>query len=96
MTQHDIIGLLRTQKPILEKEYGVKSIGVFGSYSTGKANDTSDVDILVELVAPRYELLSRLWSFLERMLNRKVDLVRKGPHLSASFINTIEKNIVYV
>lgn len=28
--------------------YGIKSLGVFGSYARGEARDTSDIDLLVE------------------------------------------------
>ncbi len=34
--------------PKLQKQYSVKTLGVFGSYARGEATDKSDIDVLVE------------------------------------------------
>jgi predicted nucleotidyltransferase len=36
-------------KPILYKEYAVKEIGLFGSFSDNSYTENSDIDILVDL-----------------------------------------------
>ena len=48
MKKEQIIKLLQQKKQTLAKEYGIKSLGLFGSYSKGKQNKNSDIDILVE------------------------------------------------
>jgi len=48
----DIKKIIQLHKEEIRKEYGVKEIGIFGSYIKGEQNDNSDVDILVELEKP--------------------------------------------
>ena len=74
----EIVQTLRENMPDLAERHGVKSLGVFGSYVRGEADEESDLDILVE-----FEDLPTLWEFirLERELSDKlgvkVDLVMK-------------------
>ncbi|MDE1874029.1 MAG: nucleotidyltransferase family protein [Candidatus Micrarchaeota archaeon] len=59
--------------------YHVKRIGLFGSYAKGQEKEGSDIDILVEFL-PGYKTYNNymdLKFFLERLLERKVDLVIK-------------------
>jgi hypothetical protein len=44
-----VLEILRQAKPDLLKKYGVREIGVFGSYSRNEQVEGSDVDILVDL-----------------------------------------------
>ena len=62
-------------KPILEKEYKVKTIGLFGSFAKNKANEDSDVDILVQFSEDIGWEFVDLKQFLEENLEREVDLV---------------------
>jgi hypothetical protein len=67
-------------KKELREKYGVKSIGVFGSYVRGEQKKTSDVDILVELdESADLSLLDfiGLENYLSSVLGVKVDLVEK-------------------
>ncbi len=74
----EIVGALRELMPDLAERYGVKRLGVFGSYVRGEADDRSDLDIIVE-----FEDAPTLWEFirLERELGDKLgvkaDLVIK-------------------
>ena len=69
---------LRELKPELERRFGVRRIGVFGSVARGEEDAGSDVDILVELAEPiGWELLD-LRERLEEVLGRHVDLVTAG------------------
>ena len=45
----EIVSILQSARPDLEREFGVSRIAVFGSYARGEQLDTSDVDILVEV-----------------------------------------------
>jgi predicted nucleotidyltransferase len=95
LTKEKILETLRHNKPFFEKELGVISIGLFGSYAKGKQLADSDVDILVELDEPSWTKLCGVWSVLEKQLNSKIDLVRKGPHLRERFMKTVETEIIY-
>lgn len=62
-------------KPVLLK-YGVSKAGIFGSYARNKADESSDVDIVVQLGTPMSLLqFSALKNALEDTLHKKVDLV---------------------
>lgn len=95
LTKEKILATLRENKPFFEKELGVISIGLFGSYAKEKQLSESDVDILVELDEPSWSKLCGVWAILEKQLNTKVDLVRKGPHLREKFMKTVETEIIY-
>ncbi len=78
-TLKDVQKVLQAHKEELRKRYGVKRIGVFGSYSRGEQKEDSDVDILVEFEKPVGLIdFVRLQEYLESLLGVKVDLVTKG------------------
>lgn len=95
MQKDDIIQALRLDLPELKKNFGVQSIGLFGSYSAGTNQPDSDLDFLVELSAPLSDNYFGLWNFLETRFKKKIDLARKGEHLGEKFLNTIESEIIY-
>ncbi|OGO33620.1 MAG: nucleotidyltransferase [Chloroflexi bacterium RBG_16_57_11] len=69
--------ILQEQKPYLAEKYGVKIVGVFGSYVRGEQRPDSDVDVLVELERPaRISLIGmvELEEYLSGVLGVKVDL----------------------
>ncbi|HLC86717.1 MAG TPA: nucleotidyltransferase family protein [Candidatus Nanoarchaeia archaeon] len=74
MNKREIIKKIEMKKEIL-KRYGVKKIGIFGSFAKGKQHKKSDVDILVTFDKIEFDDYMDLISFLERIFKRKVDLV---------------------
>ncbi len=59
------------------KEYGVKRIGLFGSYMRNEQRTESDIDILVEFEKGKktFDNYMNLKFFLEELFGCKVDLV---------------------
>ena len=59
------------------RKYGVKRIGLFGSFIRGEQKETSDVDILVEFEKgmKTFDNYMELKFYLEKLLDCKVDLV---------------------
>ena len=96
MKKDEIIDTLKTDKQFLQDNYGVVSIALFGSYAKGIENTESDVDFIVEFKEPSYSLLMGLYAYLEKKINLKIEIVRKGPHLSERFLNTIKSDLIYV
>jgi predicted nucleotidyltransferase len=78
LTKKDILIKLRELKPFLYKNYSVKEIGLFGSFSDNSFTEDSDIDILVELEKPIGWDFFSLEIFLERTFGRKIDLVTKN------------------
>jgi len=62
--------------------HGARNLRVFGSVARGEADESSDIDLLVEMEPGRSLLdLAALFSDLSDLLGRKVDVVtEKGLH----------------
>lgn len=95
MRKEEIIDALRADMPALRERYGVQSIGLFGSFAKGRNCEDSDLDFLVEVGEPLVDNYFGLWDFLENRFKKKIDLVRKGSHLSQKFLAKIQAHIIY-
>lgn len=95
ITKNEILMKLRELKPNLYKEYSVKEIGLFGSFSDESFDDESDIDLLVELEKPIGWKFFSLEIYLEKIFNRKIDLVTKNA-LKEQIRENILKQVKYV
>ncbi len=95
MQKDDILKQIRNELPEMKKRFGLKSIGLFGSYAKDLQNDESDIDIIVDVEQPLSKNFFGVWDYLENHLKMKIDLTRKGLHLRNKFIETVEKDIIY-
>lgn len=98
MSDKDLTLLLRQLRlllPDLRARYGVRSLGVFGSYVRGEQGPGSDLDLLVEFDDRPLSLFDfvRLENEVSDALNLKVDLVEKralkpyiGQHILAEVV----------
>lgn len=61
------------------KSYGIKRVGIFGSFARSSQKKNSDIDILVEFEKGKkvFDNYMELKFFLESLFRRKVDLVIK-------------------
>ena len=94
VNREEILEKLRELKPLLEQEYGVVKLGLFGSVARGDNTEDSDVDILIEVKRPKFTLFDfvGLKQFLEEKLNCKVDLVMERaikPRLRKSILSEV-------
>lgn len=78
LTHKIILTKLEENKDIIKK-YGVKKIGLFGSYIRNEQKPTSDIDIVVEFEKGKitFDNYMDLKFFLEDLFKCKVDLVMK-------------------
>lgn len=77
-TFEEIKGILIQSKPIVQKKYKVKEIGIFGSYVRGEQHENSDVDVLIDFEkAPSLLKFIELENYLSDTIGIKVDLVMK-------------------
>lgn len=78
---NEIKRILASQKQLLNEKYGVREIGVFGSYARGGQKTQSDVDILVEFNENSNATLLdfiHIENYLSDLIGVKVDLVEKS------------------
>ena len=96
MDRDEILRILKKHKKELKERFGVKRIGLFGSYVRGNQKESSDIDILVEFEKGKknFDNFMDLLFFLERILGKKVDLITKES--ISPFLRTyIESDVVY-
>lgn len=93
--QEIIINRLKSAKDTLKKTYPIKQLAVFGSVSSKEDTKYSDVDIMVEFDRPVGMEFIHLCYALEKILDKKVDLVsRKG--IKEKYFNEIKSDLIYV
>ncbi len=96
MSLEKIKEILEKHRDELERRYGVKEIGIFGSYVRGEQKVGSDIDILVDFERiPTLLEFIELENYLSEMLGIEVDLVMKRA-LKPSIRKVVLKEVVYV
>ncbi len=73
---NDLIAHLKKHKHFLRDQFGVTSIGVFGSFAAGTQTKTSDVDVIIEIEKGKKNLHNFLAvkRLLENDFERQVDI----------------------
>ena len=88
--------ILLLHKQDLSDKYGVREIGIFGSFAREENRENSDIDILVELGKPMgFFKFIRLEREVSELLGVKVDLVTKNalkPHMGQRIL----AEVIYV
>lgn len=90
-----IKSVLATLKPDLERDFHVKSIGIFGSAVRADFTSESDIDLIVDFDQPIGISFIDLADFLEQKMQTKVDLVSRNG-IKPQYFTAIENEIVYV
>lgn len=96
-TEEQIIAYIKAHKDAFRETYGIRSIGLFGSFARNEMTEESDIDIAIEMESGKKNLHNFLAfkRFLEKEFNRKVDLGIESA-LKPEARKIIEKEIIYV
>ena len=89
-----VIETIKKHKAEIRKRYGVRKIGVFGSYVRGEQKETSDIDLLVEFEKPTFDNFMDMLFVLEDLFGKDADLITTrgmSPYIRPS----IEKEVVW-
>jgi predicted nucleotidyltransferase len=79
MQRDEAIQIVAACKDEVRRQFGVRSLSLFGSVARNEANSASDVDVLVEFDRPTgYFGLIALQEYLESRFGCKVDLGTSG------------------
>lgn len=76
-------------------KYHLKNIAIFGSFARNEQNESSDIDIMVEFSEPVGVEFIDLANELERILQRRVDLVSKNG-IKEKYYKVIQNELSYV
>ena len=97
MPIEQIILEIKDNEQYIKDSFRVKNLGIFGSYAQGLETVSSDIDILVEIDDPSFDDYFEFQQFLQRKLQKKVDLVVKSIHSNNSrLLRNIEKSLLHV
>ncbi len=93
-TKSELLDLLRAHKSEI-KSFGVRRLGLFGSFVYDLINDSSDLDLLVEFYEgeKNYTNFSNLAIFLEDTTGRPLELMTReslSPYLGPKILKEVE------
>ena len=93
-TKEKVLELIRSNQDQI-RSYGVKKLGLFGSFVRGKQKPESDIDLLVEFQQDKksFDNFIQLAFFLEEILERRVELITidaLSPYIGPHIIKEVE------
>lgn len=95
MEKQEAIALLKEIKPLLQKNYGIKTIALFGSYSRDEQTAKSDIDLLVEHSMPLgFKFLDMIYE-LDNLFKKEVQVVSKNG-IKPKYLDAIKPDLIYV
>jgi predicted nucleotidyltransferase len=96
MTRNDALQALNSHRAEIQRQFGVRTIAVFGSVARDQARPDSDLDVLVAFEGrSRFDPYMRLKSYLEQLFGVRVDLVTWNS-IRPEMRPEIEREAIYV
>lgn len=96
ISTNEVITILKKFKTESASKYGIKSLGLFGSFARNQQKETSDVDVFVTLKESDFFVLKRIKEELENMVQFPVDIVNYRESLRNSFKQNILNDAIYI
>ena len=94
-TREEYLQYIKKFKDGFSQEFGIQSIGIFGSVARNEHQAGSDLDVFVELQEPDFFIMSDIQETLEQICNCKVDLLRIRKNLRPLLLKRIEQDGIY-
>ena len=91
----ECIKKLKACKNVVTEKFGVHSMRLFGSVARNEQNESSDVDICVEM-EPSLLRRSGLKIYLEELLNCKVDVLRVHKNMDSYLTQQIDRDGILI
>ena len=93
-TKENILELIRSNQDKI-RSYGVRKLGLFGSFVRDKQKPESDIDLLVEFQQDKksFDNFIQLAFFLEEILESRVELITidaLSPYIGPHIIKEVE------
>jgi uncharacterized protein len=96
MNRDEILSFLHDFKARFGDQYGIISLGVFGSVAHGEVREDSDVDLYVTTKTPNPFTLVHVKDQIENGLCRHVDIIRVREKMNPFLKKRIEEEGIYV
>ena len=94
-TTKEYISLISSKTEELKRDFGIRSLRIFGSVSRNEQHEGSDVDVCVDM-EPKAYMVVRLKRFLEDLLQCSVDVIRLHKHINPYLLDEIDREAIYV
>jgi len=96
MSRAEILEILKIFKEEYAGQYGILSLGVFGSVARDEAKESSDVDVVLKTQTPDPYNIVHIKEGLEQRLKKRVDIVRLRDKMNPFLKRRIKGEAVYV
>ncbi len=94
LTMTEIFNEIEKNRATLQR-YGVRKLGLFGSFARGETHETSDLDFVVVFEKKTFDAYMDTKEFLEDLFKRQVDLVISDA-IKPRLRKAIQEEAVYV
>jgi len=94
-TKKSILSTLKSKESEISR-YGIKSIGLFGSYVRDEQSENSDIDILIDFEPDKenFDNYMAVYDILERLFkDQRVEIVTKNglsPYIGPRILNEVK------
>ncbi len=94
-TTIEYLQILKEYKALKAVQYGIVSIGIFGSVARGEQTADSDVDVYVDMTSPNLFNLVHIKDELQQLFGCPVDIVRLRQNMDSLLQHSIMEDGVY-
>lgn len=91
----EIIKILKRFKETSAHKYGIRTLGIFGSFARGQQDEQSDLDVVVTLNDPDFFTLEKIKEELEKLMHLNIDIVNFRNTLRDSLKANIQQDAIY-
>lgn len=93
INRQEVLYKLQENRETIQR-FGVRRLGLIGSFARGEENADSDLDFVVEFETRSFDAYMDLKAFLEELFEMKVDLVLKEA-IKSRLRPAIQADIIY-
>lgn len=94
-TREEYMTDIKRFKERFASDFGIRSIGIFGSVARNEHHEGSDLDVFVELEEADPFIMFDIQETLEKICGCKVDLLRLRDNLRGLLFKRIEQDGIY-
>jgi len=94
-TKENIMSTIKSSEREISR-YGIKSIGLFGSYARDEQSENSDIDILIDFepIKENFDNYMAVYDIIEKLFkNQRVEIVTKNglsPYIGPKILNEVK------
>ncbi|HLP59006.1 MAG TPA: nucleotidyltransferase domain-containing protein [Candidatus Deferrimicrobium sp.] len=96
MTRQEVLDQLKQYKQQNAQKYGIRQLGIFGSFARSQEKPGSDLDICIQTAIPNPFTIVHIKEDLESLFRLHVDIVRIREHMNSYLKERIKKESIYV